>query len=176
MRYFKRLMAAALGLDNELEDVRRFQEKFRQLSFYHPGFLTRRKLEERARFLQEELNELLDATTLEDQADALVDLVYVAKGTAVMMGLPWPELWDDVQRANMAKVRGATHRGNLVDVKKPPGWQPPNGAAILYQAGWDYDTISWKILPDHMLRDDPENRPDSGPVTGADIWPLGDDK
>ncbi len=38
-------------------------------------------------------------------ADALVDLVYVALGTAHMHALPWQKLWDDVQRANMSKER-----------------------------------------------------------------------
>ena len=40
-----------------------------------------------------------------DHYDALIDLTYVAMGTAYMMGLPWQDLWDEVQRANMSKVR-----------------------------------------------------------------------
>src|SRR5262252_8227320 len=38
-------------------------------------------------------------------ADALADLVYVALGTAHMMGLPFNEIWEAVQKANMEKVR-----------------------------------------------------------------------
>src|SRR3546814_5926129 len=74
---------------------------------------------------------------LAQQADALVDLVYVALGTAVMLGLPWDWLWNDVQRANMAKVRGMTKRGHAVDVTKPPGWQGPQNQRILDLAGYN---------------------------------------
>jgi predicted HAD superfamily Cof-like phosphohydrolase len=158
--YLKRLWQAVCNSkdDPEFEDVRAFQEKFGQLSFYEPGFLSPRKLAERGRFLQEELNELLEAKTLEDQADALVDLVYVSKGTAVMMGLPWRALWDDVQRANMAKARGLTHRGNKVDVMKPVGWVPPQGAKILEDAGWTLGPLPYTELRPFTLRDDDENR------------------
>ena len=137
-------------------DVRVFHEKFKLLMGKEPQQLTKRKLEERIQFLQEELDEFTKATGLtkkfgpdgvnywdfEDpqyfpgQADALVDLVYVALGTAIMMGLPWEELWIDVQRANMAKVRGETHRGHKVDVTKPVGWVPPKTEEILLTAGW----------------------------------------
>lgn len=160
--YLRRLWLALLGKDKGFEDVRAFQEKFGQLSYYEPGFLTRRKLEERARFLQEELDELLAAPTLDLQADALVDLVYVAYGTAVMMGLPWTALWDDVQRANMAKVRGQTHRGNLVDVCKPDGWVGPKGSWILavhcdadpFMTEEVIKTFKWNETPQEYLRDD----------------------
>lgn len=152
--YLRRLWRALCNQDSELEDVRDFHVKFGQLNYHEPGFLTRRKLIERSKFLGEELKELVDAATLDLQADALVDLVYVAKGTAVMMGLPWAELWDDVQRANMAKVRGTTHRGNLVDVCKPLGWEPPHGARILADAGWQYGNNPWPAFPDGMMRED----------------------
>jgi len=59
-------------------------------------------------FLEEELRELREAYTAEDLpgiADALVDLVYVALGTAHLHGFPFDELWAEVQRANMAKER-----------------------------------------------------------------------
>jgi len=77
-------------------------------------------------------------------ADALIDLVYVAMGTAYLMGLPWRDLWDEVQRANMAKERAAspeesaskTGRGHSLDVVKPVGWTPPDIEAILQRHGW----------------------------------------
>lgn len=159
--YLRRLWLAVLGKDKGFQDVRDFHIKFGQLNFYEPGFLTRRKLEERARFLQEELNEFLESKTLDLQADALIDLVYVAMGTGVMMGIPWEALWDDVQRANMAKVRGTTHRGNLVDVCKPPGWVPPQGAWILALHSYDpfmteegIKTTQWSDFPPEVWRDD----------------------
>jgi predicted HAD superfamily Cof-like phosphohydrolase len=98
----------------------------------------------RARFMQEELNEFMDATMSKDHAgmaDALVDLVYVAMGTAHLMGYPWQQLWDEVQRANIAKVRAQKDgsdsvRGSSFDVVKPPGWQPPDIEKILKRNGF----------------------------------------
>ena len=126
--------------DAEIRDVRQFHLKFGQIVGKSPGFLAKAKLLERIAFLQEELDELKAAAETNDialQADALVDLVYVAKGTAVMMGLPWVSLWDDVQRANMAKIKGLTHRGTAFDVAKPPGWVPPKTLEILTDFGYD---------------------------------------
>ena len=84
-------------------------------------------------FMQEELNEIDEAYSDEDLhkvADGLVDLVYVALGTAAMMGLPWQSLWNEVQRANMTKIRTpnaeASKRKNVLDVIKPEGWIGPD--------------------------------------------------
>lgn len=142
----------------EAQDVRNFHQKFGLLCFDKPGHLSSGKLKERIEFLQEELDEFIEAAgfnptydssggrdglnnhgvqNLAQQADALVDLVYVALGTAAMLGLPWDWLWDDVQRANMQKVRGMTKRGHAVDVTKPPGWQGPQGDRILHLAGYN---------------------------------------
>lgn len=127
-------------MDKEQEDVRAFHKKFDILNNDQPTMLTRRKLQERIECMQEELDEFKNAVFNQDfaeQADALIDLVYFAKGTAVMMGLPWDKLWDDVQRANMEKVRGVGKRGHAVDMVKPEGWQPPNGLRILTNSGFD---------------------------------------
>lgn len=107
----------------------------------------------RLKFLKQELKELDDgwkAGDLAEVADALVDLVYVALGTAQLLGLPWQELWDEVQRANMSKVRAAnaaesrakTGRGHASDVVKPPDFVPPNVAGILEQRGFD---LTWEV-------------------------------
>lgn len=67
---------------------------------------------------------------LEQQLDALVDLVYVAIGTAHMQGFDFREAWRRVHRANMAKVRATnaseSKRGTTFDVVKPEGWEPPS--------------------------------------------------
>jgi predicted HAD superfamily Cof-like phosphohydrolase len=120
-------------------DVREFHQKFGLIVLDIPSHLTKRKLTERIECMQEELDEFDAACAgqdLEQQADALVDLVYFALGTAVMMGLPWKKLWKDVHRANMDKVRGETHRGHKVDVCKPDGWIPPQGLMFLNDAGY----------------------------------------
>jgi predicted HAD superfamily Cof-like phosphohydrolase len=96
-------------------------------------------MKERIDFLVEELTELQNGAEhhlIAEVADALVDLVYVAKGTAVMMGLPWQELWDDVHRANTAKERGIGKRGHKIDLIKPAGWHPPQTLKVLSKAGY----------------------------------------
>lgn len=102
-------------------------------------------LEFRQRFLREELTEFDDASDRRDDAkafDALLDLVYVAMGTAHLLGYPWQEGWAMVQRANMAKERAAgaddprSIRRHAADVVKPAGWAPPDIDYLLRTYGW----------------------------------------
>lgn len=149
-----------LELD-ESHDVRTFHVKFGLLAHHKPIHLTRRKLHERVECLEEEVREFRDAVLAQDlgkQADALIDLVYFAKGTAVMMGLPWETLWDDVHRANMMKERGISHRGHKFDCVKPPNWIPPLTDVILYDAGYRrYDFINaFNMIDEARCYDDPE--------------------
>lgn len=140
-------------MSDMFKDVRAFHKK---LGFMHqpeggaPRKLSRRKLLELVQHLQEELDEFVEAASLKNglqnlpqdfcgQADALVDLVYVALGVAVKMGLPWDVLWADVHRANMSKERGTTHRGFTVDAAKPVGWVGPHTVEILTEAGYNPD-------------------------------------
>lgn len=145
--------------NSECHDVRVFSQKFGFITADTPGHLAKHKLKERCECMMEELKEFADACGLEygydeasssykfspmdpdqnlaAQADALVDLVYFALGTAVMLGLPWQQLWDDVHRANMSKVRGIKPtRGHAADVVKPDGWVGPRTEEILAEAGY----------------------------------------
>lgn len=145
--------------DAEYLDVRDFNLKFNQIVNADPVHLSRRKLAQRANFMLEELLEFAEASglmlscnadceavfvidpegeqDLELQADALIDIVYVAKGTAVMSGLPWQAFWSDVQRANMAKhqVPGKWK------IAKPEGWIAPRTKELLMAAG--YHVARW---------------------------------
>ena len=86
----------------------------------------------RTSFLLEELAEYSQAITKKDTAgalDALVDIVYIALGTAWLFNLPFEKAWKEVQRANMEKIRAKDttgKRGTKFDVIKPKGWKPPN--------------------------------------------------
>ena len=123
-----------------IKDVWDFQIKFGQITNSIPSHLTKRKLNERVECMQEELDEFIQACELQDlsaQADALVDLVYFALGTANMLGLPWQILWNDVHEANMRKVAGITKRGHKVDCIKPEGWIGPITSKILIDAGYE---------------------------------------
>lgn len=78
--------------------------------------------------------------------DALIDLVYVALGTAHLQGYPWQKGWDLVQTANMAKVRAAkdgsnSKRGSSLDVVKPEGWTAPDIEGLLRSYGWYQPTL-----------------------------------
>lgn len=88
-------------------------------------------LEFRAKFLQEELNELVDnIDNPEDVVDALIDLCVVAIGTLDAFDIDSYKAWDDVLRANMAKKVGVKPgRPNplgLPDLMKPEGWVAPS--------------------------------------------------
>jgi predicted HAD superfamily Cof-like phosphohydrolase len=99
----------------------------------------------RLRFLTEELEEFAAGLNERDHAqvfDALLDPVYVAMGTAHLLGYPWQEGWEAVQRANLQKVRAAadgsdSKRDSRWDVVKPRGWRPPDITAILRRHGFD---------------------------------------
>lgn len=124
-------------------DVENFHDKFGLPMPERPTLLGPRTADFRTRCLLEEVEEFRVACESGDMhgaADALVDLVYFAHGTAVMMGLPWGDLWDEVQRANMSKVRAASaaesKRGSGLDVVKPNGWTPPDHTEALGTGPW----------------------------------------
>ena len=114
------------------DDIKKFHEKFWLFPLVDkPGLLPDDIMDFRIKFLNEELDELIegfDCDDIEKIADALVDIVYVALGTAYLMRLPFDALWNEVHSANMKKVRATTvtKRGTTFDVIKPKGWQPPN--------------------------------------------------
>jgi predicted HAD superfamily Cof-like phosphohydrolase len=131
-------------------DVYDFHRKFMVPMASGPSFLDQATFEFRKKFLQEELNEFIQGHTTGDMhlaADSLIDLVYVALGTALMMGLPWCQLWDKVQDANMAKERAKddgsnSKRGSPLDVIKPDGWQAPDHTGALGVGPWPVYNIT----------------------------------
>lgn len=148
---------------NNFEDVGKFHTKFGlPVSEGKPQKMDREAWAFRLKFLQEEVNELAEALGAETETgdlavswvlpeedsfvshpeafDALIDLVYVALGTAHLVGYPWEQGWKMVQAANMAKVRATSKeqskRGTTLDVVKPEGWVPPNIELLLLENGW----------------------------------------
>jgi len=127
--------------DKECRDLRAFNARFGVETSRKPTLLVDERNKERMYLIDEEADELFKAFQQRDVveiADALIDLAYVIKGTAVMMGLPWEELWTEVHQTNMAKVRKTTDRAKI-DVQKPEGWKPPDVSGILKSAGWEED-------------------------------------
>lgn len=113
------------------ERVKAFHRKFG----LHPlgSEFTPEVVEYRVDFLKEELKELIVAYAKDDKEgvlDALVDLVYVAMGTADLHGYDFDEAFRRVHAANMQKQRAGTaehsKRRTALDVIKPAGWQAPD--------------------------------------------------
>ncbi len=116
------------------DDVGMFHQKF-GLPYYGDGdaprLLDQKTFDFRLGFLHEELDEFkcaCDDKNLHDAVDALADIVYVALGTAHLMGLPFEKIWDEVQRANMTKALPDDNSFKLV---RPPGFKPPDHTKAL---------------------------------------------
>lgn len=113
-----------------LQDVHEFHAKFKIPQPPCPQPLDVDTENFRIAFMYEELEEYETALVRQDRAgmlDALVDLVYVALGTALMHGFDFDEAWRRVHAANMTKVAGLpTGRHGSLDVSKPEGWVPPS--------------------------------------------------
>ena len=136
-------------MSNFFDDVGRFHGKFnlpvshetwRRTGTSKPGLISKRDFDFRVNFMHEEIRELIEGNAqgnLTQIADALVDLVYVALGTAHYFGLPFQALWDEVHRANMEKqpwkegdpVKPRNASG--LEVVKPEGWLPPDIEGVI---------------------------------------------
>lgn len=143
-------------------DVELFHKKFELAETDHPNHELTPELQGfRTKFMWEELKEYCDASGVtitatlladgtyklgfepnpdaafnaEDAFDALIDLVYVALGTALLHGFPFNAGWQRVQDANLQKVRAEradqSKRGSTFDVIKPPHWQAPSHKDLL---------------------------------------------
>ena len=132
-------------MQDMLTMVERFQ---REIIGYpiptEPTKLSKQRAKARHSHLIEEGNELLSAKTIEDQADACIDSIYVALGALCEMGvLPGP-CFEEVHRANMAKVRGSVERRpdhGGYDAVKPEGWVGPDHAQFLSIRKADLDVL-----------------------------------
>ncbi len=91
--------------------------------------------------LCEELDEFELAPTMADQADALIDLIYVALGRLIEMGITPGPVFETVHAANMEKHAGrvAQRPNSKVDAVKPEGWEAPNLELLL---GYDLKMLN----------------------------------
>lgn len=142
---------------NHFRNIHQFHQKFelQPQSPTGPTTLTPELMAFRAKFMQEELDEYKKAAiegNLEDQLDALVDLVYVALGTAYLQRLPFNSAFARVHAANMKKIRALSEdeskRGSKYDVVKPAGWTPPSHADLIYETDvtTGYDPFTADLL------------------------------
>ena len=127
--------------DTLIKDIDAFHKKFKFEKNNKVGIPDNNELVNfRTAFLLEELAEYAQAITKKDAAgalDALVDIVYIALGTAWLFNLPFEQAWQEVQRANMSKIRTKSKskkRGTSFNVVKPKGWRPPDIEQVIEEA------------------------------------------
>lgn len=88
----------------------------------------------RQEMLDSEVQELRDALAAGDRikvADALADIVYVAVGTAIVMGIPFDAVLAEVHRSNMTKLIPPIRLREDGKILKGPHYEPPNVAREL---------------------------------------------
>ena len=96
-----------------------------------------------AEMVNDELDELREATDVAEQADALVDAIYYICDTAVRHGMNLDRVFDIVHRANMQKVvDGRVIRRDDGKILKPEGWQDP-GPLLLEELARQQRDGSW---------------------------------
>jgi len=134
-----------------------------------PTLLSHDRCYFRRRHLCEEMDEIekgVGNVNLEQVTDGLLDLIYVAMGTLIEMGITPGAAFEEVHRANMAKRQGAISKrpGSLgFDAVKPEGWTPPDLGPYL--------TITREqILIAHRL---PEPASDPIPIMEVPITDIG---
>jgi predicted HAD superfamily Cof-like phosphohydrolase len=116
-----------MGIDQEWQMVREFHERFGHGFSETPVMLTDDAKAKRYKWMLEEIEEFTDAKDITEQADAMIDLIYFALGTLVMMGVRPEKPFGIVHGANMAKLWGDGKPRYNADGKviKPDGWADP---------------------------------------------------
>ena len=114
-----------------------------------PRFLSDELYNKAVKLLQINLNSFVHNHyygNIEGCTESMSQQVLLCHNIARHMGIgyaAWKELWNDVQRANLSKVRATSaeqsKRNSTLDVVKPVGWIPPDGEALItkfYGQNW----------------------------------------
>ena len=110
-------------------DVAAFHNKFGHAAPSTPTPIDPDTLEFRKKLIREEAGELCEALDTGNKVKICreaVDLIYVAVGALVNAGLPFEEVWEAVQDANMEKVSPPAGSPRGTKPTKPPGWVSPD--------------------------------------------------
>jgi len=138
---------------NSYERVREFMENYGHPVYDEPTVIVDANWERmRLDLILEEVFELMEALGYDSKplaetpfrkhsaadivaaADALGDIEYVVNGMAVGMGIPLPEVVEEIHRSNMSKM-GADGKPIFRDdgkVLKGPNYSPPNLEKVLF--------------------------------------------
>jgi predicted HAD superfamily Cof-like phosphohydrolase len=90
-----------------------------------------------SRAFREEVKEFEDAETIEDEVDAVIDLIYFAAGRLHEMGVDGAAHFMEVHLPNMRKVRGTLQKRSHglgvegYDAVKPEGWTGPDHLRLI---------------------------------------------
>ena len=116
-------------------DVREFTAACHDELPATPASMTTEAREFICKMVNDEMEELAEAVTVAEQADALVDAIYYICDCAVRHGMNLDPLFAIVHQANMGKVvDGKVLRRDDGKIMKPEGWVDP-GAALEQEIG-----------------------------------------
>lgn len=114
-------------MNKQWNDVKDFHKAFNHPHSDKPVLLDVERVKARTAWMKEEIDEFNEATTLDGQADAMIDLIYFALGTMVEMGVQPDALFNIVHEANMSKLweDGKPRYREDGKVIKPATWVAP---------------------------------------------------
>ena len=113
------------------DSVKKFMEKFGQEVKTKPEFPSEKIVKLRYGLIKEELDEFEQALkdkNLEEVADSLTDILYVAYGAGHAFGIDLDKCFDEVQKSNMSKLDkdGKPIYNEKGKVMKGPNYKEPN--------------------------------------------------
>ena len=117
----------------------RDQEKFMRACDQSTDTMNESQYAMYVKLIDEEHQELLEATLTEDrveQLDALIDILVVTIGAIHSMGADAEGAWKEVMRTNFAKIdkeTGKVRKREDGKVLKPVGWTAPNLVPFLHR-------------------------------------------
>ena len=115
-------------IDDAFELVAQFQLSANQPVAKYPTKLASERVQCRKKWMQEEINEFVEATDIYEQVDALTDLLYYLLGAYVEIGVKPDSVFQIVHNSNMAKL--FCSEGVIKDtdgkVEKPKEWKHPD--------------------------------------------------
>ena len=115
-------------LDEAIALVRTFQRRAGQPVADRPTMVDTDRVKTRIKWITEELEEYLEAKTLYEQADALVDTLYYLLGAFVDSGISADRLFEIVHQSNMRKISPDVSiiRDQDSKIEKPAEWIHPD--------------------------------------------------
>jgi predicted HAD superfamily Cof-like phosphohydrolase len=115
----------------------RDQEKFMRACDQSVGEFDEKQYSMYIKLIDEEHQELLEATLADDQVeqlDALIDILVVTIGAIHSAGFDAEGAWKEVMKTNFAKIdkeTGKVRKREDGKVLKPVGWMPPELAPFV---------------------------------------------